>query len=109
MALVPGVSTMRISRSSSTGRLDDEQVGLADGLLGKVAVLEHGNDGGRRRHALLHQRLADQRVDERALAGVELADHDEQEQLVELGDGLIEGLLLIVGGVDARQRRCAGA
>ena len=36
--------------------------------------------------------LAEQRVDERALARVELADHDQQEQLVELPDRAAERL-----------------
>ena len=85
-------------------RLDDQQVGLADRLLGALAVLEHGDDGSRRRDAFLHQRLADERVDERALAGVELADDDQQEQLVELRDGLVERFLLVGAGVDPRQR-----
>ena len=39
-------------------RLDDEQIGLADGLLAVLAVFEHGNDGRRRRDAFLHERLA---------------------------------------------------
>ncbi len=90
-------------------RLDDEQIGLAHGLLGLVAVLEHGDDGGRRRDAFLHQRLADERVDERALARVELADDDEQEQLVELRDRLIERLLLVVGARRCAQAPCAAA
>ncbi len=86
------------------GRFDDEQIGLAHGLLRLITMLEHRDNGGRRRDAFLHQRLADERVDERALARVELADDDEQEQLVELRDGLIECLLLVGGRIDARQR-----
>ena len=40
-------------------------------------------------------RAAEQRVDEGALAGVELADDDEQEELVELLDRAVErGLVL---------------
>ncbi len=50
------------------------------------------------------QRLADERVDERAFAGIELADDDEQEQLVELGDRLVERFLLVVGRVDPCER-----
>ena len=86
------------------GRLDDEQIGLPHGLLRLIAMLEHSNDGRRRRDPFLHQRLPDERVDECALAGVELAHNHEQEQFVELRNGLVEGLLLIVGGVDACER-----
>ena len=46
---------------------------------------------------------AEQRVDERALAGVELADDDEQEQLVELLDRAVERLLMFGGGVEPAQ------
>ena len=46
---------------------------------------------------------ADDRVDERALAGVEFADDDEQEQLVELLDRLLERPLLVGGGVEAHE------
>ena len=35
-------------------------------------------------------RAAEQRVDERALAGVELADDDQEEELVELADRFCE-------------------
>ena len=86
------------------GRFDDEQVGLAHGLLGLVAMLQHGDDGRRRRDAFLHQRLADEGIDERALARVELADDDKQEQLVELRNRLVERLLLFDSGVDPRER-----
>ena len=41
----------------------------------------------RRGDAFLEDALADERVDERALAGVELADDDEEEELVELDEG----------------------
>ena len=34
-----------------------------------------------------------------------LPNHDEQKELVELGDGLVEGLLLVGSGVEARQGR----
>ena len=47
---------------------------------------------------------ADERVDEGALAGVELADDDEQEQLVELLDRAVERLLVLGRGIEARQR-----
>ena len=79
-ALVPGVSTM---------------------LMSSIA---HRRDlRGRRRDPLLHPPLAGERVDERALAGVELADDDEQEQLVELFDGALERRHVVVAGAEADQ------
>lgn len=42
---------------------------------------------GRRRRPLRQERLAEQRVDQRRLAAVELADDDQQEELVELLQG----------------------
>ena len=77
-------------------RLDDEQVRLTHGLLRVVAVLEDGDHRCRRRDAFFHQRLADEGVDEGAFPGVELADDDEEKELVELGNRLVEGLLLIL-------------
>ena len=53
-------------------------------------------------------RLPSERVDERALAGVELADDHQQEELVELLDRPLEGSLLFRRGVElerARRRR----
>ncbi len=98
------------------GRVDDvdvaEQVGrsgdhlqavLADLLGDRVAVLQHVNRRRRRRHAFLQDRLADERVDERALAGVELADDDQQEELVELADR--RGQRRLVGGIRAETRQ----
>ena len=41
---------------------------------------------GRGRDPFLQHRLADEGVDERALAGIELADDDEEKELVELAD-----------------------
>ena len=54
------------------------------------------NAVGGRRHAFLKNGLADERVDERALAGIEFSDHDEEEELVQLPDrkgqrGLVSG------------------
>ena len=50
-------------------------------------------------------RLPSERVDERALPGVEFADDDEQEQLVELLDGLVERVLMFGCGVEPGERR----
>ena len=49
--------------------------------------------------------LAGQRVDEGALAGVELADDDEQEQLVELLDRALERRHVLVAGAEAHEAR----
>ena len=84
IALVPGVSTMCRSRSSSTGAVTTERAGrIVAGREGRAVANQLDARGGRR-HAFLEHALAEQRVDERALAGVELADDDEQEELVEL-------------------------
>ena len=85
-------------------RFDDEQVRLTHGLLRVVAVLEDGDHRCRRRDAFFHQRLADKGVDEGAFPGVELADDDEEKELVELGNRLVEGLLLVLPGVNPRKR-----
>ena len=110
MALVPGVSTMWISRSISTGaamvstEAVDEHVWP---LLGSVHQHVHARGG--RRGALLQHPLADQRVDEGALAGIELADHDQQEQLVEAADRLGQRVLIGGLGPGARQRALQAA
>ena len=55
----------------------------------------------RRGDTFLEDTLSDERVDERALAGIELADDDEEEELVELDEGGPER-----GGVLWRRRDC---
>src|SRR6185503_481084 len=77
--------------------------GFADLPRHGVAVLQHVDLGGRRRHPLGDDPAAEQRVDERALAGIELPDHDEQEQLVELLDRPIERLLMFGSRVEAAE------
>ncbi|OFV88660.1 MAG: hypothetical protein A2V74_00395 [Acidobacteria bacterium RBG_16_70_10] len=69
----------------------------------RAAVPQETDAGGRGRHPLLEDPLAEERVDDRALAGVELTHHHQQEQLVELGDRAREGLLLVRGGVEAHE------
>ena len=81
------------------------QVGLAHVPLDGLAVLQHVDLRGGRRDPFLDDLAAEQRVDERALAGVELADDDEQEQLVELLDRAVERLLVLGRGVEPGQRR----
>ena len=57
----------------------------------------------RRRDAFLHQPLAGEGVDEGALSGVELADDDEEEQLVELLDRSLERGHVLVACAEANQ------
>ena len=78
-ALVPGVSTMLMSPSRT------------------------GVTRGGRRDPFFGDALAREGVDEGALARVELPDHDEQEQLVELLDGALERRHVLVAGAEADQ------
>src|SRR6185436_1333646 len=71
---------------------------------GGLAVAEQVDGGGGRRDAFFEHGAAEQSVDERALAGVELADDDEQEQLVELADRLGERGAVVGLGLDAPER-----
>ena len=71
------------------------EVGVRDLPASRLAVLQDVDLRGRRRDPLVRDRRADERVDERALAGVELADDDEEEQFVELLDRLLERGLVI--------------
>ena len=64
---------------------------------GRGAVADEVNVRRRGRHALVEHAGAEQGIDERALAGVELADDDQEEELVELPHRLGER-----GGVGAR-------
>ena len=68
---------------------------LADRALERLAVLQDVDLRRRRRHAFLGDLAADERVDEGALAGVELADDHQEEELVELGDRGLERLLVL--------------
>ena len=86
IAFVPGVSTIWMSRSSSAGAVITRMPFGVDAVGRAVAVSQHLDLCRRRRDPFCEDRLAEQRVDERALPGVELADDDQQEQLVELAD-----------------------
>ena len=68
------------------GRGDDIHGLLFDVAARRVAVAQDLQPRRRGRGTFFEHTRAGQRIDERALAGVELADHDEQEQPVELGD-----------------------
>ena len=67
---------------------------LDDGIgppLGRLGAVAQERDGvGRGRDALRERLLAEQGIDERRLAGVELAQHDDQEEGVEVGFGLAQ-------------------
>ena len=74
-------------------RGDDERAGLSAPEATAVAVPNQLDARRRRCHAFLEHPVAEQRVHERALARVELADHDDDEELVQLldrGDERIE-------------------
>ena len=81
IALVPGVSTTVISSRKSAGKVAHDDAVRVHGhrRLG-VAVAEQVDDRGGRGDAFRHDLGADQGVDEGGLAGVELADDDQQEE-----------------------------
>ena len=97
------------SRVSSSWRRTTafEERGLAQLLVGLVAVAQEGDAVGGGRHALGHHGVAEQGVNEARLAGVELAGHHEQEQLVEVGERVAQGARVAGGnvGAEARERR----
>ena len=66
----------------------DQQVDLSRG--GRDAFFEH--------------LMPEQRIDERAFSGIELADDHEQEELVELTHRRVEGRLIRRSGAEIRQR-----
>src|SRR5215210_8096864 len=77
-ALVPGVSTMEIAQIvAREAFFDDAARPLAQRRLG--AVLEDSHALGRGQRALGGDLVADERVYERGLPGVELAHHHEHE------------------------------
>ena len=69
-----------------------------------LAVLQDLQPRGRRGHALLDDASAEERIDERALAGVELPDHDQQEEVIQLRDGPVQGRP--VGGCRVHALQC---
>src|ERR1700681_2908079 len=85
-------------------RRDDVQGGTSNLTLHRIAVLQNVDLRGCRRDPLLRDAATDERVDERALAGVELADDDEEKQLVELRDRTFEHQVLLGRGIEARKR-----
>ena len=70
-----------------------------------LPVTQNVDLGGGRRDALLQDGLPQQGVDESALAGVEFTNYDQQEELVQLDEGLPEGSEVFFAGIEARQQR----
>ena len=75
------------------GGLDDVHVPARGDVSEGLAPREHLDSSGRGRGALFDQFLACQRVDEGALAGVELADDDDEKELVEAARRFRQGVL----------------
>jgi hypothetical protein len=82
----------------SNRRGDDVESRFADLAIDRLAVLQDIDVRRCRCDAFGNDPAAQQRVDEGALAGVELADDDEEKQLVQLLDGPRERLLMFGGG-----------
>ena len=108
IAFVPGVSTMWMSRSSSTGAVTTLQTVWTGPAGHGVAVLQHLDLRGGRRHPFLQQHLSEESVDEGALARVELADDHQEEQLVELAHRRGQRGLVVVGRAELGQRVAQG-
>ena len=70
---------------------------------GRFAVAHDVYLRRRRRDAFLEDALSDERVDERALAGIEFPDDDEEEELVELDEGGPERGRVVWRRGDSRQ------
>ncbi len=80
-----------------------EQVGLQLALRDVGPPAQQVDTVGGRRDALGQHALAQQRIDEAGLSRIELARHDQQEELVELGARLLE--VAEVRGVDVGLER----
>ena len=70
----------------------------------RVAMLQDVDLRRGRRDTFLQHLLPGEGVDERALAGVEFADHDEQEEFIELANRRGERRLIGIGRTETRQR-----
>ena len=84
---------------------DDVHMGFTHMSTRRVAVFEDIDLCGRGCHALGRDSSADERVDERALPGIEFANDHQQKQLIELLDRAIERLLMLRRRVEADQCR----
>jgi len=77
------------------GSGDHVKVRIFDLPACRFPVLQHVDLRRRRRHPFLGDAGADQSVDEGALAGIEFADDDQEEELVELLDGTVQSRLML--------------
>ena len=84
-------------------RGDDVERRLQGDAVHGRAVLDDVDAGGGGGDPLFEHPASQEGVDEGALAGVELAGDDQEEQLVELQGGPLEGLLVLGRGVEPRQ------
>ena len=73
-------------------------------LLGRIAMADQDQFAGGRHHAFGQIVAPQQRVDHRALAGIELAHHHHQEKLLQLGQRIADQPQVGVGRIQARQR-----
>ncbi len=98
------------------GRIDDGDLAQEcrrvvvddDALTGRLlrpglAVVQQMDPAGRRRNTLRHDRLADQRVDECRLAGVELTNDDQQEECLDLILRLLDQPQILIDILDLRE------
>ena len=107
IALVPGVSTTVSSRSSSAGWVRSSRYASSRVLGHLGAVAEEVDAVGGGRDALGEHPLAEERVDEAGLAGIELAGDHQQEEPRELIGRLAEALE--IGGLNVRAEGLQGA
>ena len=75
-------------------------------LARRVAVAQHVDDGSSRGDALFDDAAAEQRVDHRRFASIELADDHEAEEVVQIGDRLLQRFDVVVGGVKPGEPEC---
>lgn len=83
---------------------EDVHGGARRGALKARAVLEQLDAGGGRGDAFLEDAFSEQGVDKGALAGIKLADDDQQEEVLELAEGHADHGVVFGRGVRARQR-----
>ena len=102
IALVPGVSTMLMSVRNSTGKVQTDWFSsmIVPVWLSRNARFDLGRGG---RDPLLQQALPQEGVDQGAFAGVELTDDHQQEEFIQLLDGLTQRLPVFVRGAELHQ------
>ena len=102
MAPVEGIGARGIDQGELAEQLHRRRDPLADGidLFAAVGLApdQKVDLGGGRGHPFFEETTPEQGVDHRRLAGVELADDDDEKELIELTDGVGQGAA--VAGVD---------